>query len=884
MQRRPAERGPLDKRLLVAALVILTAALVLRSGMLVSFLNYHPAAYAPQNDGQVYWEMAGRIAEGKWIDDQPFFSAPLYPYLLGIVRIAGGELRAVYVLQLILHVGTGALLGYLAWLKLGRGAALTTLVLFFLLQEPAFFSQRLLPSTIQLALLAGLLLAAQLVVQRAGVARLALVGLLAGLLALSYPPALVLLPLLLPWGWRAAVRGGDSTGGADLQVSAPQADQVVAQPVARASVTARHARGLAAGGVALVVGVLTVLPATLHNWLACGEVIPLTAHAGITFCQGNAPGADGGYTEVEGVSHQRARMHTDAARVYARATGEEGSYRQVDRFFMRRGWDYLTADTGRALRLTARKVWWFLTGRNYYDYDHLKWEQRDGLAGYLVWAPLPTVWLMGLAPVGLLFARGGRRFNFVDYATLILPLLIVAAFWYSPRYRLPVIPVLVLASAAALTGMLQVRSAAEVQAARPASWRLARVLAVVVAAFAAPVTGLVNVGFGFDLLARYRPQYEYNLGQLYAQLGEREAALLRLRRADELLPDQPRVQAALVNVYLQLGRPDDAREVCQRAQSANPDSAITWLSVGKVELSCGEGPAAEQAFARALELDADNPAAHLGLWLALSDQGRREEGAPHLARAVELAPEDPLAVEEYGVWLAESGRPEEALPYLRRVVSLVPLWPEAHLNLGMALKAVRQDAEAAQLITEALRLKPDYAKARAQLELIQSGPGTGGDREAWLKLQIDSTPQEARWYSELAGLLYSRGDLPGAVAVLRTGRAAAEDGGTVTLELAWLLATAGEVTPADAQEAVELARAALAGLPSPPAPQHLDVLAAALAAQGDYESAAKEAKHAVELALQTGNQRLANLVRQRLALYQSGRPYRLATPSSAEQP
>ena len=221
-----AQPGRLSRRFLVAALLILAAALVLRSGMLVSFLRYHPAAYAPQNDGQVYWEMAGRIADGQWVDDHPFFSAPLYPYFLGLVRMAGGDLRTVYVIQLMLHLGTGALLVYLALLKLGRGASLATLVLFFLLEEPVFFSQRLLPSTLQLALVAGLLLAAQLTVQRAMLRRgasrgpeprasaradlrmgktpatasarqsktgfllgwVAPVGLLAGLLTLSYPP------------------------------------------------------------------------------------------------------------------------------------------------------------------------------------------------------------------------------------------------------------------------------------------------------------------------------------------------------------------------------------------------------------------------------------------------------------------------------------------------------------------------------------------------------------------------------------------------------------------------------------------------------------------------------------------------------------------------
>ena len=343
-----------------------------------------------------------------------------------------------------------------------------------------------------------------------------------------------------------------------------------------------------------------------------------------------------------------------------------------------------------------------------------------------------------------------------------------------------------------------------------------------------------------------------------------------------------------MNVYLQLERPDDAREICQHAQATRPADVITWLSAGKLELSVRQWPAAEQAFARALELEPEAAAAHLGLWLALSNQGRRAEGAPHLARAVELAPTDLLAAEEYGVWLAEQGRPEEALSWLERVVQFVPLWPEAHLNLGMAQRALHREADAARSFAEALRLKPDYAKARQQLSLLQDGPADPAARTIWLRRQIENTPREARWYSELAGIRYGLGDVEGAFAVLREARGAAAEKRTVTLELAWLLAVTEGVEPADAgvtraEEAVALAREALAGL-SDSAPECLDVLAAALAAKGEYEQAVQEGQRALELARQAGNPVLAELVQQRLELYRSGSPYRLSVPTPAEGP
>ena len=37
----------------------------------------NPFARAPLGDSAVYWEWAGEIAEGQWISNEPFQSAPL---------------------------------------------------------------------------------------------------------------------------------------------------------------------------------------------------------------------------------------------------------------------------------------------------------------------------------------------------------------------------------------------------------------------------------------------------------------------------------------------------------------------------------------------------------------------------------------------------------------------------------------------------------------------------------------------------------------------------------------------------------------------------------------------------------------------------------------
>ena len=283
---------------------ICLVALVIRVFILIEFVHESPFAHALRSDARVYWEWADRIAGGVLIDDKPFLSAPLYPYVLGLIRFAGGGLVAVYVLQLVVHLATAGGIGLIGRARFGPTVGLLAAGLFLLLIEPAFDATRLLPSTLQLCLIVMLWATVLRAQHKRSFPWYALAGLVLGLTCLATPPAMLLIVLLGLWTvWEAD----------------------------RWTVGLRHAAAL------VVVALAVVSAATLHNALACGEFIPMTAHSGITFRQGNAPGADGTHTEVPGISRRRAEMHGDAVRVYQEATGRPPRWRDVDRYFLAQG-------------------------------------------------------------------------------------------------------------------------------------------------------------------------------------------------------------------------------------------------------------------------------------------------------------------------------------------------------------------------------------------------------------------------------------------------------------------------------------------------------------------------------------------------------------------
>jgi len=91
-------------------------------------------------------------------------------------------------------------------------------------------------------------------------------------------------------------------------------------------------------------------------------------------------------------------------------------------------------------------------------------------------------------------------------------------------------------------------------------------------------------------------------------------------------------------------------------------------------------------------------------------------------------------------------------------------------------------------------------------------------------------------------------------------------------DLAWILATHRDDGVRNPNEAVRFAEDACA-LTGYKDIEMLDTLAAAYAAAGQFDDAAATAQKAVDLALSSGREEKAEIIRKRLDLYKAGQPY-----------
>ncbi|MBN1510902.1 MAG: tetratricopeptide repeat protein [Phycisphaerae bacterium] len=610
-------------------------ALVFRIAILREYLAENPVANNPTIDAATYWNWADRIAHGQFAQDTPFFSAPLYPYLLGLLRALGGTLISVYVLQIGMDLVTAILLALFTRRRFGSGVGLLAAGIFLLLQEPASFSLRVLSGSLHLLLVTATWGLMALSTNAPRLPRRVGLGITLGLLCLSYPPALLLVPAVGLWlFWQSRRRLAD----------------------------------LARATVPVGIAVLLIVPATVHNYRASGEFFLIQALSGVTLRLGNQPGADGVYHPIRGISMSREYMLHDAGRVYQQATGNPPSWAATDAYFRKLGYDYWRSDPTHAIKLAARKAYWFLTGRNYGDICQPNAEIAAGLADWLRLAPVQTAWLIGPGLVGLAFLLRHPIRHAPEWLMLGVPLFVVVIFWYSPRYRLPAVPVLTVTAAYALAGLKQ--------------WRIrrARGIAALVGLAAAIALGFVNRAVGFDApMARDVAIALVRKGD-YAGANEMLQDILRRQ------PDFPLALSALAYSRHMEGRLAEAYETYHRALALDPSDTITRGLLGALLVRMQRWTEAERELRIVLAATPEGPEDRFNLGVALTAQGKYKEARPHLEYAVKAAPRDVRFLHGMGVFFARQGQHAAAAEWFRRALEIDPSHQKSQNDLKRVLQ------------------------------------------------------------------------------------------------------------------------------------------------------------------------------------------------------
>jgi Flp pilus assembly protein TadD len=187
-------------------------------------------------------------------------------------------------------------------------------------------------------------------------------------------------------------------------------------------------------------------------------------------------------------------------------------------------------------------------------------------------------------------------------------------------------------------------------------------------------------------IVRTAASYARDYGVELYRKGQFQASVSELRKAAEVLTNDPSVHYNLGRALAKLGRKEEAAS----------------------ELSIAEGQdrrSRESIRAKSLNNEGNQ----------LLKAGDLQRGLERLESAVALAPDDPVSRYNYGVALLLANRLDESVEELRKSIALNPDQANAHYYLGRAWMLKSEWSSAIESLENALRLNSSDQAARTAL-------------------------------------------------------------------------------------------------------------------------------------------------------------------------
>ena len=369
-----------------------------------------------------------------------------------------------------------------------------------------------------------------------------------------------------------------------------------------------------------------------------------------------------------------------------------------------------------------------------------------------------TLWKHGIAfPFGLVspLALAGIVLVVLKRPRQRLPAAAVYAagvilFFVTARYRMPVVPLLLLVAASAVLWFVD-------EAGRNRRRAAAYALPVLLVAVWA------NAGAGPMVMAPDAETF-YSLGHAHVEKGDLRSGIQPLEKAASLAPEEAEILVSLGTAHAMAGNNERAVAVLGRGARLFPERLDIRFNLGNAYFALGRYEPAATEYAAALRLapvsqranvvrllarstaragrfeKAVDPYRQLALlrpqeiepWLALGSLhgklGRADSSLYHYGRALRLDPAHPMALLESGQLLRDRGKLDEALELVRQSLGRQAS-PRAHAILGGIHEERREWSAAIASYREALRLDPDYPEVADRLaapyEMTDGGNGRG---------------------------------------------------------------------------------------------------------------------------------------------------------------
>lgn len=418
-------------------------------------------------------------------------------------------------------------------------------------------------------------------------------------------------------------------------------------------------------------------------------------------------------------------------------------------------------------------------------------------------------------------------------------------------------------------------------------------------------------------LASQEFPWPYYLGRLYQHDSKTKEAIVYLKIAQALRPDDVPTLIHLAQAYVADGQSGLAKADFSKALSLNHSSASANAGLGEIALSKDNFTTAIRYLKEALKLQPQATRLRYPLAMAyrgtgdvtsaraqLREQGRGAVKIPDplmddlaslktgpmvlwkngnqamhegrytdavkaYTRMARAAEDDPVPRIYLGMALARQGKLRGAEEQYQQALHLAPGNATAHYNLGVILLQLDQSQEAARQFGVAAGLDPGFTLAHFQLANLLTRRGQYASAIPHYTKVIELNPNNALARLMCAMAFVRLKQYSKAEARLEDGVAALPQSADLKSALARLLAACPDKKLRNGPRALVLAEKLLANNPSPDF-DLVETYGMALASVGRFGEAARLQKRMIITVEKAKRFDLAALLKQNLALYEHG--------------
>ena len=562
-------------------------------------LQWHATPYGafPLIDALSYDRWALALANGDTLNAQAFYQSPVYPYLLSVLyRVTGHSLFCASLLNALLDSATAALLALVSFSLFGRAAAIITGLLAALCAPMIFYTAPVMKESLTLFLLALFLHTSLRLLQANRLRDYFFCGLCFGLAVLTRGNALFLFPLVPLFAWH------------------------------------RYRRAACKGiGLFILAICLAILPATLHNYAATQDFVPITYADGFNLYIGHSPTADGGNAYPPGISTEPEQERAQTTWIAEQETGRRLTPSQTSAYWRGKALAFALHNPAREIHLLILKFlafWNNDAGPDNYDPAFIKQNFSSILTLPLVNFALISL-LAAFSIVGARVTqenRPGVRFLF---ACVFLYMLSVLVFYVTDRYRLPILVFLLPLSGAAIPCAMNLwRQGHKKQCAAAfcaALFFLALALRTPpdrndLAAFDWGTLTILNADNDQPAAAldafhkglalspeKIGPQAYIRAAEMYEKQGEAADAARLIQQVALLYPTDGIALYNLARLQAMRGHLDEASATLRQAITLAPTYGLSYYALATIYEKQGDSAKARETVRQGLAADPDNP-------------------------------------------------------------------------------------------------------------------------------------------------------------------------------------------------------------------------------------------------------------------------------------